>query len=344
LDEFIDLRSDTVTKPTPEMREAMRDAAVGDDVMGEDPTVNRLEELAAETVGMEAALFVASGTMANQAAIYTHTQPGQEIILEAECHCLNFEAGAIAALAGCQARPIRGHRGAMDPSDVEAAIRGDNIHYPRTGLICLENTHNMASGVAISRENTGAIIEMGIRYGIPVHIDGARIFNAAVALGLPVQELVAGASSLAFCFSKGLACPVGSVICGSAAFIREARRTRKMLGGGMRQAGVLAAPAIIGLTKMVGRLHEDHANARLLAETLANLPGVEIDLDAIMTNIVIFDVGRDDMNAAGLAQALKHRGILANPRSDRRMRLVTHNDVSREDTLRACEVLQEVLG
>lgn len=342
--DFIDLRSDTVTRPTPEMREAMRNAVVGDDVMGEDPTVNRLEELAAETLGMEAALFVASGTMANQVAIYTHTQPGQEIILEADCHCLNFEAGAIAALAGCQPRPIRGRRGAMDPGDVEAAIRGDNVHYPRTGLICLENTHNMASGVAIPRENIAAIVDVGARHGIPVHIDGARIFNAAVALDVSVRELVAGASSVAFCFSKGLACPVGSMICGSAAFIEEARRTRKMFGGGMRQAGVLAAPAIIGLTKMVDRLHEDHANARLLAETVAELPGVEIDLDAIMTNIVIFGLTRQDVDANALARALKDRGILVNARSDRRVRLVTHNDVSREDVSKVCEALREVLG
>jgi threonine aldolase len=347
---LVDLRSDTVTKPTPEMRNAMRDAEVGDDVMGEDPTVRRLEAMAAERMGMEAGLFVASGTMANQVSVFTHTTRGQEVIVERNAHILHFEAGTIAAFAGVQPRPLPSVRGAMDPSDVEEAIRPDNEHFPRTGLITVENTHNMAGGAPLPRENMAAIIEVGRRHNIPVHVDGARIFNAAVALGVQPGELVAGASSLAFCFSKGLGCPIGSVITGSQEFIAEARRARKMFGGGMRQVGVIAAPAIVALEKMVDRLAEDHEHARLLAEALAELPGVRLDPAEVQTNIIIFEFERDDMTAEQLAAALRERGVLINPRlriqprEAPRVRAVTHNDVTREDIEHAIAAFRDVLA
>ncbi len=346
----VDLRSDTVTKPTPAMRDAMRDAEVGDDVNNEDPTVRRLEEMAAERLGMEAGLFVPSGTMANQVSVYTHTNRGQEIIVEENGHILNFEAGTIAAFSGVLAKPIASARGAMDPADVEAVIRPENEHFCRTGLITIENTHNMEGGAVVPKENMAAVIDVGRRHGIPVHIDGARIFNAAVALDIPASELVAGASSVAFCFSKGLACPVGSAIVGSADFIAEARRARKMFGGGMRQVGVIAAPAIVALETMIDRLAEDHANARLLGEALAELPGVTLDPAEVETNIIIFEFDHADMDAQGLSDAMREKDVLVNPRpriqprEPQRIRVVMHNDVSRADTEFAVTAFRDVLA
>ena len=327
----------------------MRDAEVGDDVMREDPTAKRLEEMAAERMGMEAALFVASGTMANQVSVFTHTTRGQEMIIEENAHILHFEAGTIAAFAGVQPKPLPSVRGAMDPAHVEGAIRPDNEHFPRTGLITIENTHNMEGGAAVPKENMAAVIEVGRRHGIPVHIDGARIFNAAIAFGIPAAELVAGASSVAFCFSKGLGCPIGSAITGSADFIGEARRTRKMFGGAMRQVGVIAAAGIVALETMVDRLAEDHEHARLLAEALAELPGVTLNPAQVETNIIIFEFEREDMDAHDLSAAMRERGVLINPRpriqpgERQRVRVVTHKDVSRGDIEYAIGAFREVL-
>ncbi len=327
----IDLRSDTVTKPTPEMRRAMYEAEVGDDVYGEDPTVNRLEERAAELLGKEAALLVPTGTQGNQVAVLTHTRRGQEVIVEAESHVYLYEVGGIAALANCQVRPIPGVRGAMDPAAVEAAIRAENVHFPRTGLICLENTHNRSGGCVLPPENVAAIAEVAHRHGIPVHLDGARIFNAAVALGRPAAELVAPVDSVMFCLSKGLAAPVGSLLVGSRAFIAEARRYRKLLGGGMRQAGVLAAAGLVALEMMIDRLAEDHANARRLAEGLAEVPGLKVDLETVQTNMVMVDIVAERWTARALVEALRREGVLCNDTGPRRIRLVTHKDVTAAD-------------
>ncbi|MGD8237821.1 MAG: GntG family PLP-dependent aldolase [Armatimonadota bacterium] len=336
--------------PTPQMRDAMRDAEVGDDVMGEDPTVKRLEQMAAERMGMEAGLFVASGTMANQVSVFTHTTRGQEMIIEENAHILNFEAGAIAAFAGVQPKPLPSVRGAMNPADVEECIRPDNEHFPRTGLITVENTHNMEGGAALPVENMAAVIGVGRRHDIPVHTDGARIFNAAIALGVPAAQLVAGSSSVAFCLSKGLGCPVGSLITGAADFIAEARRARKMFGGGMRQVGVIAAAGVVALETMVDRLAQDHEHARLLADALADLPGVTLDPAEVESNIIIFEFAREGMDAQQLSAAMRERGVLVNPRpriqprEPDRVRVVTHNDVSREDVDCAIGAFRELLA
>ncbi|HWI65551.1 MAG TPA: threonine aldolase family protein, partial [Symbiobacteriaceae bacterium] len=251
---IIDLRSDTVTVPTPEMRRAMFEAEVGDDVYGEDPTVNRLEAEAAALLGKEAGLFVPTGTQGNQIAVISHTNRGDEVIMESESHVFYYEQAGIAVLASCQTRPVPGVNGAMDPARIAAAIRGDNVHYPRTGLVCVENTHNRSGGCILPMENLKAVADVAHRAGVPVHMDGARVFNAAVALGRPIAEVVAPVDSVMFCLSKGLAAPVGSMLVGSKAFIAKARRARKLLGGGMRQAGILAAAGLLSIRTMVDRL------------------------------------------------------------------------------------------
>ncbi len=343
--DLIDLRSDTKTAPDPEMRLAMAEAEVGDDVAREDPTVNRLEEMAARRLGMEAALFVVSGTMGNLAAIKTHTQPGQEIVLESWAHIYRYEAGGLSGICGLLPRPVAGVHGRMDPADVEAAISdGANIHQGRTGLLELENTHNVAGGTVLTVEQTRALCEVAHARGIPVHLDGARIFNAAAALGVDAAELVEPVDSIQFCFSKSLGAPVGSMICGAAEFIDGARRFRKLVGGGMRQAGVIAAAAMIALETGPPRLHEDHANARRIAETLAELPGIHVDLETVQTNIVNLELRRKDINAPSLCRALGTRGILAIFRDDSRIRLVTHVQGTAEDTERVCRALREILG
>ncbi|BDG59334.1 low-specificity L-threonine aldolase [Caldinitratiruptor microaerophilus] len=339
----IDLRSDTVTTPTPAMRRAMYEAEVGDDVYREDPTVRRLEELAAEIIGKEAALFVTSGTQGNQVAILTHTRRGDEVIVEAESHIFIYEVGGMAALAGCQARPLPGRRGALDPADVAAAIRPENVHFPRTGLVCLENTHNRAGGAVLPQHLVEAVAETARSRGVPLHLDGARIFNAAVATGRPAAELAAPADSVMFCLSKGLGAPVGSILAGSEGFIAEARRMRKLLGGGLRQAGVLAAAGIVALTEMVDRLAEDHENARRLAEGLAQLPGVAVDVAGVETNMVMVDVTDSRWTAATLSGALAEAGVRCNAVGPRRLRLVTHKDVSREDIDEALRRFESVL-
>lgn len=337
--QYLDFRSDTVTKPTPEMRRAMYEAEVGDDVYREDPTVNRLEARAAEILGKEAALFVPTGTMGNQVAVLTHTRRGEEVIVEAESHVFMYEVGGIAALSACQVRTVPGVRGAMDPAAVEAAIRADNVHFPRTGLVCVENTHNRSGGCVLPPENVAAVAEVAHRHGIPVHMDGARIFNAAVALGRPAAELVAPVDSVMFCLSKGLAAPVGSLLVGSRDFIAEARRYRKLLGGGMRQAGVLAAAGLVALEMMVDRLAEDHANARRLAEGIAAIPGLKVDMETVQTNMVMVDIADGRWTAAALVQALKQEGVLCNDTGLRRIRMVTHKDITAADVELALDAI-----
>jgi threonine aldolase len=339
----IDLRSDTVTKPTEAMRRAMANAEVGDDVYGEDPTVNRLEELAAEKLGKEAALFVTSGTMGNQVAVLTHTRSGEEIILEADSHIFYYESAAASAFAGVQTRTVKGQRGAMDPTEVEQAVRGVNIHFPRTALICLENTHNRAGGAVLPLANMQAIYEVAQRKQVPVHLDGARLFNAAAALQQDVRKITQYADTVQVCFSKGLGAPIGSILAGSREFIEKARFWRKRMGGGMRQAGVIAAPAIIALTEMTERLSEDHANARYLAQALANIKGLQVNLDSVETNIVIADVSATGKHALEILDALAAEGVLAVDFGDTLIRFVTHKDASRSDLEEAVGRIQRVM-
>jgi threonine aldolase len=341
---MIDLRSDTVTKPTPAMRRVMAEAEVGDDVYGEDPTVNRLQEKAAEITGTEAALFVPSGTMGNQVAIAVHTRPGQEVIVEATSHIYNVEMATMARFSGVQPRVVFGERGVFSAEQVRQAIRPKLYYLAQTGLVCLENTHNAAGGriwpLSVARE----ILEVAHAHGIPVHLDGARIFNASVATGIPVSELVRGFDSVMFCLSKGLGCPVGSLLCGSREFIEEARRVRKALGGGMRQAGILAAAGLYALEHHVERLAEDHENARILAQGLSEIPCLSVTPPE--TNIVLVEILRGP-TAAELAERLKRRGVLVAPAGAgteaRKLRLVTHLDVSREDILRTIDLFWEEL-
>lgn len=340
---MIDLRSDTVTVPTPEMRRAMFEAEVGDDVYGEDPTVNRLEAEAAALLGKEAALFVPTGTQGNQIAVLSHTNRGEEVIMEAESHIFYYEQGGIAVLSGCQTRPIPGENGTMDPERVEAAIRGDNYHFPRTGLICVENTHNRSGGCIVANANLAAVAAVAHRHGIPVHMDGARVFNAAVAQGLPVADLVAPVDSVMFCLSKGLAAPVGSLVVGSKAFIEKARRARKLLGGGMRQAGILAAAGLVAIRSMVQRLAEDHENARVLGRGLNEIAGLQVDMATVQTNMIMFDILDSRWDGATLSGAMTRAGVLSNATGPRRIRLVTHKDVSAADVAEALDRIEKVV-
>jgi len=334
---FIDLRSDTVTHPTPAMREAMYRAEVGDDVFGEDPTVRRLEEMAAERMGKEAALFVASGTMGNLVALLTHCGRGDEVILGDRSHTFVYEQGGMAALGGITPRPISNQPdGTLRLEDIRAAIRSENVHYPRTRLVCLENTHNLCDGAPLTAEYTAAVARLAHSHGLRVHLDGARIFNAAAALNCDVRDLVREVDSVMFCLSKGLCAPVGSVLCGSADFIYEARRARKVVGGGMRQAGVLAAAGIVALEQMTGRLAEDHARARRLAEGLAQIPGVQVG--PVYTNIFYFWLDGVPMAPQEFLHRLREQGVLVLGREDGRFRAVTHYWITDEDieaTLRA---------
>ena len=333
---IIDLRSDTVTHPTPAMREAMAQAVVGDDVFGEDPTVQRLEAMAAELMGKEAALFVASGTMGNLTCLLAHCQRGDEAIVGSEAHVLHYEVGGAAGLGGIQLRPVPNDaRGLLDIEAVEATMRGQNIHFPRTALVCLENTHNRCGGGVITPEETAEVVELARRYGAAVHLDGARIFNAAVALGVPAAQLAVEVDSVTFCLSKGLAAPVGSLVCGSGDFVARARKARKMLGGGMRQVGVIAAAGIIALETMIDRLAEDHEHARLLAHGLAQVSGVRIDATSVQTNIVVLNV--DD--GAAFQRRLQELGVLTTAFGPSRVRMVTHYGIMRQDIEEALERL-----
>ena len=326
--DLIDLRSDTVTRPTPEMRAAMASAEVGDDVYGEDPTVNLLEKRAAEIFGREAALFVPSGTMGNQIAIRLHTQPGQEVICESRSHILDWEMATAAQFSGCLIRSVATASGTMTWNDIEPVIRGRSTHHAETGLIEIENTANLAGGRCTRLDVMEEIWAEAKERKIPLHLDGARIFNASVALGVDVKMLTRGFDTVMFCLSKGLGAPVGSMLTGPAELIERGRIYRKALGGGMRQAGILAAAGLIALGKMPARLHEDHENARLLAEALSRMDGVSIDLSAVETNIVIFQL-TNGLNASELVRRLKARGILISSVGPHAIRLVTHHDVDR---------------
>lgn len=333
----IDLRSDTVTHPTPAMRKAMAEAVVGDDVMGEDPTVKRLQESAARMVGKEAALFVPSGTMGNLCALLVHTRRQGEFIVEREAHMFLSEAGAAAALAGVQAWPLEAKEGVLAPEQVRAALRGDDPHQPRTTMVAMENTHNRHGGAVLTRDHVKAIAEVVHPRGIPLHVDGARIFNAAAALGQPAGELVREADSVMFCLSKGLCAPVGSIVAGSRAFVGEALRARKLLGGGMRQAGVLAAAGLLGLEQMVPRLPEDHVKAALLAKAIEGAPPLRM-AHPQRTNIVMFEAPHPER----VVEEARKEGVLLDIWHDGKLRAVTHHDVSMADVERAADVLRRV--
>lgn len=342
---IIDLRSDTVTLPTPAMREAIYRAELGDDVFGEDPTTNQLEKIAAERVGKEAAVLVVSGTMGNLVCILTHCARGEEVILGDQSHTFLYEAGGMSALGGIHPHTIRNQPdGTMRLEDIKAAIRGDSLHFARTRLICLENTHNRCDGAALTPEYTDAVVTLAKEHGLSVHLDGARVFNASVALGIDVRELTRGVDSLSFCLSKGLSAPVGSVVCGSNEFIAEARRARKILGGGMRQAGIIAAAGIVALQQMVDRIAEDHKNARRLAEGIVRIHGLSIDLARIQTNIIYFDVVTDRLKAEKLVTELRKRGIKLLCVGPSRLRMVTHYGISSDDIDLALAALAEIMA
>jgi threonine aldolase len=339
---MIDLRSDTVTQPTPAMRQAMAAAEVGDDVYGEDPTVNRLEREAAAIFGREAAIFVPTGTMGNQIAIRLHTEHGKEVICEARSHILDWEMAMTSAFSGCQARTVAGERGILTWSQIKPAI-GAKIYYrAQTGLVCIENTHNMAGGTVTPLPILEEIWAGAREAGLPVHLDGARVFNAATALGIGVAELTRGFDTVMFCLSKGLGAPVGSMLVGSREAIDRARIFRKALGGGMRQAGVLAAAGLIALKEMPARLGDDHATARLLAEAIAAEPNAEIDLDAVQTNIVIFTL-RNNGDAAAFCAALKQKSVLASAIGPHSVRFVTHYDVDQAACKEAASIIVALL-
>lgn len=339
---YIDLRSDTVTMPTPEMRRAMAEAEVGDDVYGDDPTMSRLESMAAELIGKEAAIFLPSGTMGNQVAVMSHTRHGDEIILGENAHIVIHEVGAAAVLSGVCFRTIKNSNDFIYASDVKRAIRPDDIHMPRTGLICMENA--LATGSVVPLDVMKDVYELAKENNIPVHLDGARIFNAAVTLGVKASEIAQYSDSVMFCLSKGLCAPVGSILAGSKEFIYIARKNRKMLGGGMRQTGVLAACGIIALEKMVGRLHEDHENAKLLAKKLSSLPYVSLDMSKVQINMVFFSVDRPEEVQNALQSKLLEKGIKINGAEDGLFRFVTNNDVYKSDIDYIYDCFVEAMG
>jgi len=341
---LIDLRSDTVTLPTPAMREAIFSAEVGDDVFGEDPTVNRLEAMAAERTGKEAALLVVSGTMGNILSVLTHCARGEEVILGDSSHIFLNEAGGMSALGGIFPHTIPNQPdGTLRLADIEAAIRAENIHFPRTRLICLENTHNRCYGAPLSVEYTSSVVALAKQHGLLLHLDGARIFNAAVALGVNVKKLTRGVDSLNLCLSKGLSAPVGSVICGSRDFITRARRIRKMLGGGMRQAGIIAAAGIVALESMTDRLAEDHANARRLAEGITKIPGLATDPTRVLTNILYIDVVDRRFTDEAFLERLAAKGVRVSHTGPARFRMLTHYGIGAAEIDAALEALQEVM-
>ncbi len=337
--EIIDLRSDTVTLPTEEMRQAMSQALVGDDVMEEDPTVKQLESIAAEKLGKASALFVPSGTMANLVSVLTHCRPREECILGGKSHIFLNEAGGIAAFGGVQPHVLPNQAdGTLLIEDIRNAIRGDNVHWPKTRLICLENTHNRCYGAPLSAEYTQQVISFARQHDLNIHLDGARVFNAAVALNVDVKKLTSGFDSVSFCLSKGLSAPVGSLICGRADFIKEARRVRKALGGGMRQAGIIAAAGIVALDNMIERLQEDHDNAKCLAQGLAGLTRISLDVDRVRTNIIYFDLVDNSIDANSLLEMLDDQGIKIGKTGARTFRMLTHYGIIR------CQIEQVIMA
>lgn len=328
---IVDLRSDTVTQPTQEMRDAMYKAEVGDDVYGEDPTANKLEELGASKLGFEAGLFVASGTMGNLVALLAHTQKGNEIILEAESHIYYYEVGGMSVVGGVLPSLIKGDRGKLTPQMVRSSFRGENIHFPNSTLLCLENTHNRGGGSVYKPDEIGELVKCAHELGLNVHVDGARIFNAATACRCDVKEVVRGTDSVQFCLSKGLGAPMGSLVVGSREFIKRARKWRKLVGGGFRQIGLMAAAGIIALEKMVDRLEEDHINAKKLAYGLAQIPYISINPAEVETNIVVAHLDETKITVPGFVQSINEKGIRANGYGNNRIRFVTHKDVDSQD-------------
>ncbi|UCC29843.1 MAG: low-specificity L-threonine aldolase [Phycisphaerales bacterium] len=341
---LVDLRSDTVTRPSPGMRKAIAEAQVGDDVFGDDPTVNCLQEKVASLLGKEAAIYVPSGTMANQTAIRAQTQPGDEIIAHGDSHIYHYEAGAPAGLSGCSLRLLGGERGLFHPEDVRAAVRPLDCHFPRSALVVVENTQNRGGGSIWPIDQIASIYEVAEEHGLRMHLDGARLMNACVATGHSPQEYTRYFDTVAICFSKGLGAPVGSAVTGSVEIIERVHRFRKMFGGGMRQAGIIAAGALYALEHNVDRLAEDHANAGHLADALAETPGISIDPSTVETNIVYFDIHEAIGTAQSLCDALYERGVWMLPLAPQRVRAVTHLDVSREDINRAITAVRNVLS
>jgi threonine aldolase len=340
--EFIDLRSDTVTLPTEEMLEAIRHAELGDDVFGEDPTVNRLEEMAAQKMGKEAALLVTSGTQANLVSLMSNTRRGELVILEAEAHMYWYEVGAISAIAGLLPWLVKSQLGAPDPKDVEAAIRPKNIHFPEPTLICIENTHNRHGGTVITPDQIKAISDVAKANGLKLYMDGARVFNAAVALKVDVKEFTRHVDNLMFCLSKGLSCPVGSLVVGTQEFVDRARKIRKVLGGGMRQAGIIAAAGIVALEKMIDRLEEDHRNARRLAEGIAKIEGIAVNMERVQTNMVLFDVSGLGVADELFLSKLKENGVLTLTSAKNKVRMVTHRGIEKEHIEKAITAIENV--
>ncbi|MCK5627905.1 aminotransferase class I/II-fold pyridoxal phosphate-dependent enzyme [Candidatus Bathyarchaeota archaeon] len=338
--DYIDLRSDTVTLPTQEMLEAIRNAELGDDVFREDPTVNRLEEKAAEKMGKEAALLVSSGTQANLVSLMANTEPGELVILESQSHIYWYEVGGVSRIAGLLPWPVESLKGALNPKDVEAAIRPKNIHFPKPTLICVENTHNRHGGTIVTPSQINALREVAKTHDLKIYLDGARIFNAAVALEVDVKEIAKDVDNLMFCLSKSLSCPVGSVVVGTQVFIEKARKARKVLGGGMRQAGIIAASGIVALEKMIDRLKEDHENAKHLAQALNRMDGLSVDLENLQTNILLLDIGDLGISAKQFISELKENGVLALDQMPNKIRMVTHRGITRthiEETKRTIE-------
>lgn len=343
---MIDLRSDVKSQPTPAMRKAMAEAVVGDDAAGEDPTVAELERRAAEITGKQAAVFVTSGTQGNLVALLSLTRPGEEMIADEKAHLIHYEGGGCTRIAGLLPRLLPCRQGCLEPGEVAKAISKGSTVRGRTGVVVMENTHNLAGGVAVAPERLRAVAEVAWEAGARVHLDGARIFNAAVALGQPVADFTRWCDTVTFCFSKSLGAPAGSVVCGDAEVIEQARAHRRMLGGAMRQAGHLAAAALVALDTMVERLADDHRHARQIAETLATLPGVEIDLTLVQTNMVFFQLRREDISPEQFIEAMRRRGILISGTEPKQgyFRLVTHHNIDDAATQMVCEAFRETLG
>lgn len=339
---FIDLRSDTVTKPSPGMRKAIFEAEVGDDVLGDDPTVKRLEQMVSNLLGKEEAVFVPSGTMGNQVCLRSLTLPGDEVILDINSHIYNYEVGAPSALSGLQLHPLKGEKGILSAEQITETIRPDNIHHPPTALIVIENTHNRAGGTIYPIGEIQKIHKIAQEHKIKMHLDGARLWNASVATGIPMNEYAKYFDSISVCLSKGLGAPIGSVVSGNSEFIKKARKSRKMFGGGLRQVGIIAAAGIYAIKNNVKRLAEDHRNARILAEGLSKLKGIYIDMKTVQTNMVILEIKDRTKDSLWLVEKLKEKDILTLPFGKNKMRLVTHLDVNEEDILKAIEVFEDI--